>query len=83
MAEWKNIPWDEEEEAGWEMNKAANEEMYGERERDDPMERVLRFLMEDDETFFHRITEDLTDEEIEEYLEECPEDRIYWKPEKN
>lgn len=49
-------------------------------ERD--MMKVMAFVMEDDEVFFRRITSGLTDAEIEEYLQDFPEFRKYWKKNK-
>lgn len=43
------------------------------------LRRVAAFMQEDDETFFRRTIRGLTDSEIEEFLEECPEFRPYWK----
>ena len=43
------------------------------------MWKILEFVTESDEAFFRRITEGLTDEEVEEYLQEFPEFRKYWK----
>lgn len=40
---------------------------------------ALKCIMQDDETYFRETTAGFTDEEMEEYLAECPEDRIYWK----
>lgn len=45
----------------------------------DAMWKILEFVTESDEVFFRRITEGLTDEEVEEYLQEFPEFRKYWK----
>lgn len=45
----------------------------------DAMWKILEFVTESDEAFFRRITEGLTDEEVEEYLQEFPEFRKYWK----
>lgn len=41
--------------------------------------KILEFVTESDEAFFKKITEGLTDEEVEEYLQEFPEFRKYWK----
>ena len=45
----------------------------------DAMWKILECVTESDEAFFRRITEGLTDEEVEEYLQEFPEFRKYWK----
>ncbi len=49
------------------------------REEQRVLRRVLDFIMEDDEVFFYKMIDGLNDDEIEEYLTECPEFRKYWK----
>lgn len=41
--------------------------------------RVITFISENDEDYFYRITQGLSNQEIEEYLKECPEFRKYWR----
>lgn len=57
----------------------SEEEMEVLRKEQRVLRRIFDFLMEDDEVFFHKIIDGLTDEEVEEYLNECPEFRKYWK----
>lgn len=53
------------------------------QEKDDinkeAIQRVAAFMQKDDETFFKHIIQGLTGSEIEEFLEECPEFRPFWK----
>lgn len=55
----------------WKENEQT--EKWGEEMKQEAQERIARFLQEDDETFFARITKGLTKEEIEEFVQECPE----------
>lgn len=55
----------------WKENEQT--EKWGEEMEQEAQERIARFLQEDDEAFFARITNGLTKEEIEEFVRECPE----------
>ncbi len=59
------------------------ENVWGDGIKQDGLWRILEFVTESDEVFFKKITKGLTEEEIEEYLQEFPEYRKYWNKEEN
>ena len=63
------------------MTERTNEEMkdWSEEKKQAFVNRIITFISGSDEEHFHRITDGLSNQEIEEYLEECPEFRKYWR----
>lgn len=59
----------------------GKEKEWKEKLNEEVMKRVADFMKEDDEAFFQRTIQGLDLEEIEAFLEECPELRRFWNKE--